>query len=82
MKLKFKEDYPLEKIDLQQGEYRAVFERKSQPWDVADGIGETLLRTTYPYRIDKPNGKVGYEERFAFELVIDEPKLDKKTTKF
>lgn len=77
MKLKFKDDYPLEKIDICQGEFRRVFERKDQPFEVADAVGEMLLRTTYPFRIDKPGGKVGYEERLAFEQALDEPK--KKT---
>lgn len=80
MKLKFKDDYPLEKIDLMQGEFRAVFERKDQPFDVADGIGETLLRITYPYRIDKDNGKIGYEDRFAFEPWLEEPPREETKT--
>ena len=82
MKLKFKDDYPLEKIDICQGEFRRVFERKDQPFDVPDHLGETILRTTYPYRIDNPGGKVGkvgFEDRLAFEQVVEEPKAEKKS---
>ncbi|MGE0133040.1 MAG: hypothetical protein AB7U82_33605 [Blastocatellales bacterium] len=74
MKLKFKDDYPLDKIDIQQGEFRQVFERKDQPFEVAAGIGESLLKTTYRYRIDQQGGKIGFEDRFAFEQVEEEPK--------
>lgn len=72
MKLKFRDDYPLDKIDLMQGEFRATWERSQQPFEVNDHLGESLLRTTYPYRVDQPNGRFKFEDQLVFEQVAVE----------
>ena len=73
MKFRFRDDYPLEKIDIQIGEFGRVFERSQQPFELPDQLAESVLKTEYDYRIDKPNGKVAFERRLAFEVVTDEP---------
>ena len=78
MKLKFKEDYPLKKIDIQIGEFNRVFERSQQPFELPDQLAESVLKTEYDYRIDKPNGKVGFERRLAFEVVTEQAKAPGK----
>ncbi len=47
MKIRFKDDFKSDQVETQVGDQRFVFERKNEPFEVADEVGAYCLRLPY-----------------------------------